>query len=122
LERQTVHEIGETTDLLTIRYYSKGNIDSAKTIDVLDNEVGEIVRFDYYTDKHNYLGSEHNGISMLGVSSANLIKKEVQEYPGSNVSTRILVYTYEYDEKDRPVTRHMTLDGVPQPDLSYTWY
>jgi len=120
LERQTVNEEGKAPDLLSIRYYSKGNLDSVKAIDILDNEVEEVVRFDYYTDKHNYLSNEHNGISFTGVSSVNLVKKEAQEFPGS--STRVIIYTYEFDEKGRPVARHMTLDGVPQPDLSYTWY
>jgi len=122
LEQQTVHEEGEAPDLLTIRYYSKGNLDSVKSFDVLDNKVAEIQRSDYYTDRHNYLSSEHNGVSMIGVSSVNLVKKETQEFPGSGVSTRVLIYTYEFDERGRPVTRHMLLDGVPQPDLSYTWY
>jgi YD repeat-containing protein len=119
---QTVTEEGKDPDLRTIRYYSKGNIDSAKTFTIPGNVVAEVERFDYYTDRHNYLSNEHNGISFTGVSSVNLVKKEVQEYPGSNVGTRVLVYTYEFDEKGRPVMRHTTLDGVPQPDLSYTWY
>lgn len=122
LVEQTVHEEGEAPDLRTAYYYSKGNQDSAVIYTIPGNQLAEVVRFDYYTDRSNYLSSEHNGISFVGVSSVNLPRKEIQEYPGSAYGARVITYTYEFDEKGRPVQRHTALDGVPQPDLSYMWY
>lgn len=119
-EGQLIAWEGGTADQRTVSYYTKGNLDSIRTFSLPGNELAEVVRFDYYTDRHNYLSNEHNGVSFTGMNSVSLLKKEVQEIRGTD--TRVIAYAYEFDEKGRPVKRHMTLDGVPQPDLSYTWY
>jgi hypothetical protein len=118
LMEQTVGEEGKTPTNRTVFYYSKGNLDSSKAISIPDNKLLQVERFEYYTDQPNLLDNGSNGISFVGVGSANLVKKEVRV---NTTATSIIEYTYEFDTQKRPVKRHVTIDGAPWIDLAYTW-
>lgn len=119
LTEQTIAEGGKAPNLRTVRYYSNGNLDSIRSFTIPGNVLVEVDRYEYYTDRPNWLGNEYNGISFLGKSSANLMKKEVWESTGTTMVTE---YTYEFDDKGLPVKRHTIVDGSPGGDLTYTWY
>jgi len=119
LIEQAVGEDGKDPANHTLYYYSKGNLDSAKTISIPDNRLLQLERYEYYTDQPNLLNNESNGIAFVGAGSANLVKKEVQVNTGA---TTTIEYTYEFDTQKRPVKRHITVDGAPWADLTYTWF
>jgi hypothetical protein len=116
---QTVGEKGKTPTNHTLYFYSKGNLDSSKAISIPDNKVLQVERFEYYTDQPNLLNNESNGVAFIGVGSTNLVKKEVRVNDGA---TTTIEYTYEFDTQKRPVKRHITIDGAPWTDLTYTWF
>ena len=119
LIEQTVGEEGKAPTNRTVYYYSKGNLDSSKAISIPDNKVLQVERFEYYTDQPNLLNNESNGIAFVGIGSANLVKKEVQVNTGATTNIEL---TYEFDTQKRPVRRHITIDGTPWTDLTYTWF
>jgi hypothetical protein len=122
-ERQLVEEIageeGKTPTVRTIHYYSKGNRDSIKSFSLLNDKLLTYMRFEYYTDKPNLLSYENNGISYLGASSVNLMKKYVLIEPGD---TTVAEFTYEFDAQKRPARSHMIQNGVPFSDATYTYF
>jgi len=122
-DRQLTEEIvadeGGTAFLRVVWHYSKGNADSVLTYSLPGNVLSGVERVEYYADQPNWLGNEHNGISFLGAGNANLEKKRVSTNTGSPSVTE---YTYQFDDAQRPVVKHTTVDGSAMPDLAFTWY
>ena len=118
LTEEIVGDEGSPPDSHIINYFSRGNLDSSQLISVQTGHVVELMRYEYYTDKPNWLSDAYNGISYTGVGSANLLKKEVRMQTGD---TAVMEYTYEFDADNRPVKRHAMLNGAPWFDLDYTW-
>jgi len=122
-ERQLVEEIaneeGKAPSVRTIHYYSRGNMDSVKSFSLSTGTMLTYIRFEYYTDQPNLLSQENYGISYLGASNANLLKKYVQIEPGD---TTVMEFTYDFDAQKRPVTSHQVRNGAPFGDVTYTYY
>jgi hypothetical protein len=116
---QVSGEEGQPFSSRRTSYYSHGNLDSVKTFYIPDNKQVQYEQFEYYTDQPNLLDNGSNGIRFVGVGSANLVKKEIRV---NNGVTSTIEYTYEFDAQKRPVKRHMTVDGAPWTDLTYTWF
>jgi len=121
-DRQLVEEIaneeGKAPVSRTIHYYNKGNRDSLKSFSLSNGKLLSYIRFEYYTDKPNLLGYENNGISYMGASSVNLLKKYVRIELGDTTTTEM---TYEFDAQKRPATSHVIQNGAPLSDVTYTY-
>ena len=122
-DRQLVEEIaneeGKAPVSRTINYFNKGNRDSIKSFSISNGKLLSYIRFEYYTDKPNLLGYENNGISYLGASSVNLLKKYVSIGLGD---TTVTEFTYEFDAQKRPAKSHMLQNGAPFSDVIYTYF
>ncbi|MBS1661267.1 MAG: hypothetical protein JST68_09475 [Bacteroidetes bacterium] len=121
-DRQLVEEIageeGKAPVSRTVYYYNKGNRDSLKTFSLKDGKLLTFIRFEYYTDKPAVLTYENNGITYLGASNANLLKKYVQINPGDTTTMDI---SYVLDAQNRPVKGHFVQNGLALSDEIYTY-
>jgi hypothetical protein len=122
-DRRLIEELagdeGSPADTHVVNYYSNGNVDSTKLFSVSTGRLVETTRFEYYTDKHNWLNDVYNGISYLGAGSANLLKRQTDIQTND---TSVIEYTYAFDADSRPIRRHATFNGeVWGPDIDYTW-
>ncbi|HVU57103.1 MAG TPA: hypothetical protein VHD83_18705 [Puia sp.] len=109
---------GSAPDSRVVNYYSHGNEDSSLLFSAQTGQLVETTRYEYYTDKSNWLDPVYNGISYLGTGSMNLLKKITELQTGD---TTVIEYTYEFDADNKPIKRHATLNGDPWGDIDYTW-
>jgi hypothetical protein len=118
LTEQLVGEENSTPATHQVNYYSGGNMDSSIFFSFVDNRIVQFSRYEYYTDKRNWLSDAYNGISYTGAGNANLMKKETTI---EGLDTTVMVYSYVFDANDRPVRKHIVRNGTDSIDLNYTW-
>lgn len=86
-------------------FYHNGNCDSIR---FLENGILKYTQqFTYYTDKFNHLSNEAYGYPFFGKESKNLQKAVQFVYPNGSI-TGTTTFTYEFDEKGRPIKETLT--------------
>jgi hypothetical protein len=98
--------------------YVSGNLDKV-TVESSNTSNITTVSFTYYPDKPNVFDNDVFGESFRGVGSKNLVKSRTVE---SNGVTGTTEYSYDFDLQGRVVKVRTTINGNPQPDVSYSYY
>jgi len=119
LVEEFIGDEGSAPESHVVNYYNNGNEDSSKLFSAQTGLLAELTRYEYFTDKSNWLDPVYNGVSYIGKGNASLLKKIVEMQTGD---TTVIEYTYEFDADNKPIKRQAFLNGAPWgAAIDYTW-